>query len=245
MQQAPILQIRNVSKTIQNRKVIDELSLEVFPGEVFGLLGPNGAGKTSAIRLIVGLSTLQQGDIEIHGHSIKTDFIKAISHVGAIIEQPDLYSYLTGYQNLLHFARMHNNISRDRIMEIAEIVGLSNRIHDVVNSYSLGMRQRLGMAQALLHSPSLLILDEPTNGLDPAGIRDTRDYIRKLAHEDNTAILISSHLLSEIELLCDRVGIVQNGKLLHTLKMSEISSSSQSKTPLEDAFLQITRGNVI
>jgi ABC-2 type transport system ATP-binding protein len=245
MQSAPILQIRNVSKTIQNRKVIDQLSLDVFPGEVFGLLGPNGAGKTSTIRLIVGLSLLQQGDIKIHGHSIKTDFIKAISHVGAIIEQPDLYSYLTGYQNLLHFARMHENISHDHIMEMADIVGLTNRIHDVVSSYSLGMRQRLGMAQALLHSPSLLILDEPTNGLDPSGIRETRDYIRKLALEDNTAVLISSHMLSEVELMCDRVGIVQNGKLLHTLNVSEISSSSGSKTPLEDAFLQITKGNVI
>ncbi|GAB6928907.1 hypothetical protein JCM10914A_28900 [Paenibacillus sp. JCM 10914] len=245
MQSAPILQIRNVSKTIQNRKVIDQLSLDVFPGEVFGLLGPNGAGKTSAIRLIVGLSLLQQGDIKIHGHSIKSDFTKAISHVGAIIEQPDLYSYLTGYQNLLHFARMHGNISHDHIMEMADIVGLTNRIHDVVSSYSLGMRQRLGMAQALLHSPSLLILDEPTNGLDPAGIRETRDHIRKLALEDNTAVLVSSHLLSEIELICDRVGIVQNGKLLHTLNVSELSSSSGSKTPLEDAFLQITKGNVI
>ncbi|MNT09999.1 putative ABC transporter ATP-binding protein YxlF [compost metagenome] len=140
---------------------------------------------------------------------------------------------------------MHENIPHDHIMEMANIVGLTNRIHDVVSSYSLGMRQRLGMAQALLHSPSLLILDEPTNGLDPAGIREIRDYIRKLAHEDNTAVLISSHMLSEIELMCDRVGIVQNGKLLHTLNVSEISSSSGSKTPLEDAFLQITKGNVI
>ncbi|SDE90897.1 ABC-2 type transport system ATP-binding protein [Fontibacillus panacisegetis] len=245
MLQEPVLQLRDVSKTIDNRKIIDQMNLDIFPGEVFGLLGPNGAGKTSTIRLIVGLTSLQQGDIVIHGHSIRTDFSRAISQVGAIIEQPDLYTYLTGYQNLLHFARMHENIAHDRIMEMADIVGLTNRIHDTVRSYSLGMRQRLGLAQALLHSPSLLILDEPTNGLDPAGIRETRDYLRKLAHADNTAVLISSHLLSEIELMCDRVGIVQQGKLLQTLEISELSSASQSKTPLEDAFLRITSGNVI
>lgn len=244
-QNHPVLQLHNVTKKIDNRTIIDQLSLEIYPGEVFGLLGPNGAGKTSAIRLIVGLSSLQQGEISIQGHSIKTSFSKAISHVGAIIEQPDLYTYLTGYQNLLHFARMHDHISQDRIIEISQLVGLENRLHDRVAGYSLGMRQRLGMAQALLHSPSLLILDEPTNGLDPAGIRETRDYLRNLAHQNNTAILISSHLLSEIELMCDRVGIVQHGKLLHTLNIDELSSTSFSRTPLEDAFLSITQGNII
>jgi ABC-2 type transport system ATP-binding protein len=209
----PIVQIRNLSKRIGSKTIIDRLSFEVPKGEVFGFLGPNGAGKTTTIRMMVGLMSITEGEVLIDGHSIKHDFEAAIAHIGAIVENPEMYKYLTGYQNLLHFARMSPDVSKNRIDEVIKLVALDNRIHDKVKTYSLGMRQRLGVAQALLHKPALLILDEPTNGLDPAGIRELRDYLKKLTQEDNISVIVSSHLLSEMELLCDRVAIIQNGKL--------------------------------
>lgn len=214
MSHTPVVQLQHVTKRIGNKPVVDDLSLEIAAGEVFGFLGPNGAGKTTAIRMIVGLVTVSQGDILIKGHSITTEFKKAIQNVGAIVENPDLYKYLTGYQNLKHYARMVAGVTKERIDEMARITGLHDRIHDKVYTYSLGMRQRLGIAQAMLHRPSLLILDEPTNGLDPAGIHELRNSLRKLAHEEGVAVLVSSHLLSEMELLCDRVGVLQHGRLV-------------------------------
>ncbi|MBA4601775.1 ABC transporter ATP-binding protein [Thermoactinomyces mirandus] len=210
----PLLEIRNISKLIKGRKIIDDISLDVYPGEVFGLLGPNGAGKTTIIRMIAGLMAMDQGDIFIHGHSIKTQFEQAIQPVGAIVENPVLYPFLTGYQNLRHFARMVPDVDEQRIDEVVSQVKLDDRIHDAVKTYSLGMRQRLGLAQALLHQPSLLILDEPTNGLDPAGIHQLRDHLRNLAKKRGTAVLVSSHLLSEMQLMCDRFAIVQHGRLV-------------------------------
>lgn len=171
--------------------------------------------------MMVGLIKISQGDIIIKGQSITKNFNKAIQNVGAIVENPDLYKYLTGYQNLKHYARMVPGVSKARINEMVEIVGLKERIHEKVGTYSLGMRQRLGIAQALLHRPSLLILDEPTNGLDPAGIHELRRYLKKLAHEEGVTVLVSSHLLSEMELMCDRVGILQNGKLVSIQSIQE------------------------
>jgi ABC-2 type transport system ATP-binding protein len=211
---APIVQIRNVSKRIGSKTIIDSLSFDVPPGEVFGFLGPNGAGKTTTIRMMVGLMSITEGDVLIGGSSIRTDFEKAIRHVGAIVENPEMYKFLTGYHNLVHYARMMPGISKKRIQEVITLVGLENRIHDKVKTYSLGMRQRLGIAQALLHKPSLLILDEPTNGLDPAGIRELRDHLRTLTRDEGISVVVSSHLLSEMELMCDRVAIIQNGKLI-------------------------------
>lgn len=210
----PVLKLKNISKSIKRKKIIDDVSLEVYPGEVFGLLGPNGAGKTTIIRMIAGLMAMDQGDIFIHGHSIKTEFEKAIQPVGAIVENPVLYSFLTGYQNLRHFARMVPNVDKKRIDEVVSLVKLDDSIQDPVRTYSLGMRQRLGLAQALLHQPGLLILDEPTNGLDPAGIHQLRDHLRNLAKDEGTAVLVSSHLLSEMQLMCDRFAIVQQGELV-------------------------------
>lgn len=217
----PVLQIRNVKKKIGSRMIIDNLSLDVYPGEVMGLLGPNGAGKTTTIRMIVGLMSMTEGDILIKGKSIRRNFEEAISHVGGIVENPEMYKYLSGYKNLLHYARMTEGISRERIDEVITQVGLEKRIQEKVKRYSLGMRQRLGLAQALLHSPSLLILDEPTNGLDPAGIREFREHLRKLAREQGVAVLVSSHLLSEMELTCDRIAIIQNGKLVGVQKVND------------------------
>ncbi|GLH64698.1 ABC transporter ATP-binding protein [Parageobacillus sp. G301] len=223
----PLLQLKNVRKDIGKKTIIHDLSLEVFPGEVFGFLGPNGAGKTTTIRMIVGLMGITSGDVLINGISIQKDFEKAIQHVGAIVENPEMYKFLTGYQNLLHYARMTKGVTKERINEVVKLVGLEKRIHDKVKTYSLGMRQRLGLAQALLHRPSLLILDEPTNGLDPAGIREIRDYLRKLAKEEGLGIIVSSHLLSEMEMMCDRFAIIQHGRLVGIESVQELSKQAQ------------------
>ncbi|QAY68147.1 ABC transporter ATP-binding protein [Paenibacillus protaetiae] len=223
-----IVQLRDVTKKIGSRTIIDRLTLDLPAGEVFGFLGPNGAGKTTTIRMMVGLMSLTSGEIQIGGYSITNQFEKAIRQVGAIVENPEMYKYLTGYQNLVHYARMVPGVEDSRIGEVVELVGLSARIHDKVKGYSLGMRQRLGVAQALLHKPRLLILDEPTNGLDPAGIRELRDYLRQLAREEGIAIFVSSHLLAEMELMCDRVAIIQNGKLIDIRNLKQNSGEGQA-----------------
>lgn len=213
MKQA-VVKVENVTKIIRNRTIIDKCSFELYPGEIVGFLGPNGAGKTTTIRMLVGLMKPTSGEILIQNHQIGKELELALRHVGAIVENPELYKHLTGYQNLELFARMSDDVCLDRINEVVKMVHLEGRIHDKVSTYSLGMRQRLGLAQALLHKPSVLILDEPNNGLDPAGIREFRDHLKELADQHGLAILVSSHLLSEMELLCDRIIIIQNGKIV-------------------------------
>ncbi len=211
----PVVELRKLSKVIGSKKIIDNLNLSLYPGQITGFLGPNGAGKTTTIRMMVGLMKPTSGDVLVEGVTLRENFEEALSKVGVIVENPELYPYMTGYKNLVHFARMHKGITKERIAAIVEQVGMQNRIHEKVSSYSLGMRQRLGLAQALLHQPKFLILDEPTNGLDPAGIREFRLYLRKIAEEENVSIFVSSHMLSEIELMCDRIAVIQNGKLLN------------------------------
>lgn len=225
MQQEPVVRLQGVSKIISSRSLVSDLTLDISPGQVFGFLGPNGAGKTTTIRMMVGLMSISKGDIFISGHSVKNEFEKAISQVGAIVENPEMYKFLTGYQNLVHFARMSPGITKERITETIERVGLTARIHDKVKTYSLGMRQRLGVAQAILHRPKLLVLDEPTNGLDPQGIRELRDYLRLLTHEEGITVFVSSHLLSEMELMCDTVAIIQNGKLIDVRNLRDEQDS--------------------
>lgn len=225
MTQQSIVQLKNVTKTIGGKTIINRVSFDVYGGEVFGFLGPNGAGKTTTIRMIVGLMKLTDGDVLIEGKSIRTDFEDAVQHVGAIVENPEMYKFLSGYKNLLHYARMYKGISREKIDEVVKLVGLENRINEKVKTYSLGMRQRLGIAQSLLHDPKVLILDEPTNGLDPAGIREIRDYIRRLARDRGMAVIVSSHLLSEMEMMCDRIGIIQKGKLVDVQSMHDFVST--------------------
>jgi ABC-2 type transport system ATP-binding protein len=230
----PIVQLKNVTKKIGSKTIIDRLSFEVPRGEVFGFLGPNGAGKTTTIRMMVGLMRITEGEILIDGQSITKNFETAIAKVGAIVENPEMYKYLTGYQNLVHFARMSPGVTTERIQDIIKLVAMENRINDKVKTYSLGMRQRLGVAQALLARPSLLILDEPTNGLDPAGIRELRDYLRKLTQEEGISVIVSSHLLSEMELMCDRVAIIQNGKLIDIRLIKDyINKDEKSKVAFE------------
>ncbi|QJC51149.1 ABC transporter ATP-binding protein [Paenibacillus albicereus] len=234
----PIVQLKQVTKRIGGKTIIDGLTLDLPQGEVFGFLGPNGSGKTTTIRMMVGLMRMSEGDIVIGGSSIRTDYEKAIRHVGAIVENPEMYKFLTGYQNLLHYARMVPGISRNRIDEVIRLAGLDKRIEDKVKTYSLGMRQRLGVAQALLHKPSLLILDEPTNGLDPAGIRELRDYLRRLAAEEGTTVFVSSHLLSEMELMCDQAAIIQAGRLIDVrrLRGGEEADAAGGRRPAQTLF---------
>lgn len=208
------MELIDVKKRIGKKEIIKGLSFAIHKGEVFGLIGPNGAGKTTTIRMMVGLMQLTEGDVQILGKSIKSNYKEAVREVGAIVENPEMYPFMTGAQNLTHYARMIPGIPKERVQEVVKVVGLEKAMKEKVGRYSLGMRQRLGIAQALLHKPSVLILDEPTNGLDPAGIREIRTYIRKLATEENVAVIISSHLLSEIELMCDRIGIIKNGELI-------------------------------
>ncbi len=219
MKQEPLVRLLGVTKKISSKVLDDDVTLDILPGQIFGFLGPNGAGKTTTIRMMVGLMSITKGDITVGGYSIRNHYEQAAAQIGAIVENPEMYKFLSGYNNLKHFARMMQGITKERIDEVVELVGLGNRIHEKVQTYSLGMRQRLGVAQALLHRPKLLILDEPTNGLDPQGIRELRDYLRRLTHEVGTTVFVSSHLLSEMELMCDTVGIIRHGKLIDIRKL--------------------------
>ena len=210
----PIVQLRNLSKTIKGKQIIKDITLDFYPGQITGFLGPNGAGKTMTIRMMTRLMYPTSGEIIIDGKSLADNYEEAISQVGVIVENPEMYKFLSGYKNLLHFARMHKGVTKERIDEVVKQVGLEKRIHEKVGTYSLGMRQRLGLAQALLHRPKFLILDEPTNGLDPAGIKEFRNYLRHVAETEGVAVVVSSHLLSEMELMCDRIAVIQNGALI-------------------------------
>ncbi|MFJ7974940.1 ABC transporter ATP-binding protein [Peribacillus sp. JNUCC 23] len=236
-----VVSLNNVTKKIGSKTIIDNLSFDVHAGEVFGFLGPNGAGKTTTIRMLVGLMKITSGDIFIDGHSVKANFEEAISKVGAIVENPEMYKFMSGYDNLKHYARMVKGVTLERIDEVAELVGLQNRMKEKVKTYSLGMRQRLGIAQALLHRPKVLILDEPTNGLDPAGIREIRDYLKRLAREEDMAVIVSSHLLSEMEMMCDRIGIIQNGRMIDVQLVNDMVNGGNvsyviSAKPIDQAF---------
>ncbi|EGC0090302.1 ABC transporter ATP-binding protein [Listeria monocytogenes] len=217
-----VLKLEHVTKKIGQKNIVHDISFDIHKGEVFGLLGPNGAGKTTIIRSIVGLIRRSEGTVFINGKNVDTEYKAAISEVGAIIENPEFYMYMSGWANLKQFARMsQKNITDEHIREIVELVKLTGAIDQKVKTYSLGMRQRLGVAQALIHSPALLILDEPTNGLDPQGMAEFRTLIRDLATK-GTSVLISSHLLSEIQQITDRFAIINKGVLTHIEKMSDL-----------------------
>lgn len=224
-----VLQVNGVTKQIGHKKIVDRLSFDIHQGEIVGLLGPNGAGKTTTIRMIVGLIGMSEGDVLIKGESVKRHFAKAVAHVGGIIENPEFYPYMTGYDNLKQYQRMAKGVTEERITEVVRLVGLQDAMKKRVKAYSLGMRQRLGIAQALLHNPSILILDEPTNGLDPAGIREMRDYLKRIAREEGIAILVSSHLLSEMELMCSRVVVIQEGKLVTVRTLGDSSAVKEEE----------------
>lgn len=225
----PVLELRKISKKLKGRDILKNVNLSVYPSEIYGFLGPNGAGKTTTIRIIAGLVKPNSGSVTICGHSLKSAFSKAMINVGCIIESPDLYRFLAGLENLELFAAMKNNATRQRIDEVVELVGMKHRINNKVGTYSLGMRQRLGIAQAILGKPRLLLLDEPTNGLDPAGIAEFRQLVRKLAYEEGMAVFISSHILAEVQQMCDTVAIIRQGEVIKTLKVEEIQTDNVVK----------------
>ena len=217
-----VLLLEDVHKTIKKKEIVKGISFGVNEGEVLGFLGPNGAGKSTTLRMIVGLSKPTKGRIEICGESITKNYVNAMSKVGCIIEGPDLYNYMSGNDNLNMLSAMNKDVSKSDIKRAVELVGMQNRLNDKVATYSLGMKQRLGLAQALIHHPKLLVLDEPTNGLDPAGINEFRHIIKNLAKEEGIAVLISSHLISEVELMCDKVAIIKDGTLLKYSIVSDL-----------------------
>ncbi|OOM69016.1 ABC transporter ATP-binding protein [Clostridium sp. BL-8] len=227
------VELRDLSKIIGKKKLIDNISIKTYHGEVFGLLGLNGAGKTTIMRMITGLIKPTEGSVYIEGIHVANHYEKALAHVGAIIEEPEVYKHLSGYLNLKIMANMYPNIKKDRIIEVAEFVGLSKRLKDKVKTYSLGMRQRLGIAIALLNSPKVLILDEPFNGLDPLGIREIRDTLIDIAKKDGVCVIISSHILSEMELLCDRFAIIDKGTHVETKTIGETSQREFYKVYFE------------
>ena len=216
-----VLECKNLNKKIGKKEILNNVSLEVKEGDILGFIGPNGDRKTTTIKLILGLQKINSGEVKINGYDIEKQFEKAIERVGTIVENPDLYLYMSGLENLKIIARLYKNVDEKRIEEVIKLVGLENRIKDKVSKYSLGMRQRLGIAQAILHKPNLLILDEPTNGLDPEGIKQLRDLLTKLAKEENMGILISSHNLAELESFCNKISIIQNGKIIETSSLED------------------------
>lgn len=223
-----ILKVANLNKRFGKKEVLKDVSFEVNEGEILAFIGPNGAGKTTTIKCILGLQKINGGEITINGFDIKKDFVKAITRVGAIVEAPDVYMYLTGMDNLRLQASLYKNITDEEIYRVIKLVGLENRINDKVSKYSLGMRQRLGIAIALINNPNLLILDEPTNGLDPEGIKDLRELLINLAKQ-RVGILISSHNLSELESFCNKVCIISNGSIIKESSIDTLKNLSEVK----------------
>ena len=222
-----VLKTANLKKVIGKRTIVSDIALELNAGEIFGFLGPNGAGKTTTIRMIVGLSKITEGNIYIDGHSVRSEFREAMRGVGCIVENPEMYKYMSGLDNLKIFAKLYEGVDQKRIDEVVKIVNLEKAIGDKVKTYSLGMKQRLGIAQALLHHPKLLILDEPTNGLDPAGIKEMRELLRGLSQKEGLTVFVSSHILGEMQQMCDRVGIINHGHMIMVKTVDELISMSQ------------------
>ena len=217
-----ILECKNLCKTFGKKQILHNVSFEIKKGDILGFIGPNGAGKTTTIKLILGLQSITSGKVLINGYDVEKEFTKAIEKVGAIVENPDMYMYMSGYDNLKLVANMYKGITTKRIDEVVKLVKLENRINDKVSKYSLGMRQRLGIAQAILHNPNLLILDEPTNGLDTEGIKEMRELLVDLAKKEEMAILISSHNLAELDNFCNKICIIKNGEIIETNEITAI-----------------------
>lgn len=221
-----ILKINNINKRFGKKQILKNVSFELNKGDILGFIGPNGAGKTTTIKMILGLQTIDKGTIQINGYDIKKEYEKAIEKVGTIVENPDLYTYLTGYENLKLISNLYKNIDENKINEVVKTVKLENRINDKVSKYSLGMKQRLGIAQALLNEPNLLILDEPTNGLDPEGIKELRDILKNISK--NAGILISSHNLKELESFCNKIVMIKNGEIIETEELNKVTNITNS-----------------
>ena len=230
------LQCDGLTRRYNGKAVVSGLDLRVAPGDIYGFLGPNGAGKTTTMRMILGLIRRDEGTVRVFGED---DPVAARARIGGIVEGPRFYPYLSGLENLRIFAAAGGGCSPERIDELLALVRLGERAGDAVKTYSLGMKQRLGIAQALLNRPSLLLLDEPTNGLDPAGMREVRELIHQLQRDEGLTVFVSSHLLWEIQELCTRVGIIQDGEKVAEGQTEELLAEGET---LEDCFLRLTGG---
>ena len=239
----PSLQAKSLSKAYGSRLAVDRLDLEIERAELFGFLGPNGAGKTTTIRMALGLIAPTQGSVEILGRDVRHHRAEVLPRVGALVESPALYGYLSGRDNLRAFGDLLGGVSEVRIDAVLEIVRLKGRDRDKVRTYSMGMKQRLGLAIALLNDPELLILDEPANGLDPAGIVEMRDLLRELAASGKT-VFISSHVLSEVQQICTRVAIINHGRLVRVAPVAELLQAPgefEIRVDAPDAVLAMLR----
>ncbi len=217
-----VLKVSNLTKRFKDRIAVNNVSFEIHEGEIFGFLGPNGAGKSTTMKMISGISTPTKGSITVCGYDMRTEKEKCLRCLGAMIENPLMYSYMSAYDNLKYFASLYGDVDKNKILYYAKVVGLENRLKDPISKYSLGMRQRLGIAQTLLHSPKLLILDEPLSGLDPAGVKEMREFIISLARKYHIAVMVSSHMLAEMEHFCDTIAIINNGELLEVNEIEKL-----------------------
>jgi len=229
-----IIEVNSLTKSYKNLLAVDSLELNVYKGDIFGFLGPNGAGKSTTIRMLLTLIRPEAGTINLFGKSLKNERKTILGNIGALVEKPDFYNYLSAYKNLEILSRLSGKeIKKKRILEILEIVGLASRKDSKVKTYSHGMKQRLGIAQTLLHNPDLIILDEPTTGLDPQGMKEIRDLIIHLCNEENKTIFLSSHILSEVEQIANRMIIINKGKAIVEGSVQELLQSSELKVTVE------------
>jgi ABC-2 type transport system ATP-binding protein len=237
-----IIEIENLSKHFKDLKAVNNLNLSVYKGDVFGFLGPNGAGKSTTIRMIVSLIAPNEGSIKIFGKALKQHRTEILSNIGAIVEKPDFYGYLSAYKNLEILGKMSGkDISKNRVMEVLELVGLDKRYKSKVKTFSHGMKQRLGLAQALLHDPELIILDEPTTGLDPQGMKEIRDLIIYLSKEKQKTIFLSSHILYEVELVANRMIIIHKGSAKVEGNVEELLNSKNVRVTFEVDNLEMAK----
>lgn len=235
-----VIEIQDLSKVYKNGRGITDINLDIYKGDIFGFLGPNGAGKTTAMKIMAGLIKPDNGDVKILGHSILNDFESAIAKVGCIIETAESYPYLTAFENLKQFSRYYKDVDSKRIEEVLELTGLLRYKNEKPRKFSLGMKQRLGIAAAILSRPEVVILDEPLNGLDVEGMIDMRNIIKDLAEKENTTFFISSHLIHDVELTCTRIGVLYNGKMLNVDTTKNILNNYAS---LENYFISEVERN--
>jgi len=234
-----VLEVNNLSKSFGKRKVLNNINFDIYEGDIIGLIGPNGAGKTTLIKTILNFYSCDTGSVKICGFDINKNLEEALSTTGSIIENPDMYLNISGRKNIEVISLINNIKDKDYIDEIIKFVMLEDRIGDKVKKYSLGMKQRLGIACALIKRPKLLILDEPTNGLDPKGIKELRKILKTISEKENMSILISSHILSEVENICDRVMIIDDGKIISDFGIEEVKYKNIS---LEEEYFKKTGG---
>ncbi|MCX7569346.1 ABC transporter ATP-binding protein [Tumebacillus sp. DT12] len=242
-----VLEVIGVTKKVRGRTLVDDVSFAVKKGEICGFLGPNGAGKTTLIRLLTGLIVPTSGELRIAGVNVQKERKTALGKIGAMVESPVFFPYLSGRKNLLNLARLHPELKgkrarEERVKDVLSLVGLAGRGDDKVGTYSLGMKQRLGIAQALLGRPEVVILDEPANGLDPLGMRELRELILSLRDQFGLTFFVSSHLLDELQQICSRLVVIREGKLLWQGETRELVLRAGADGRLEDAFVELVRG---